>query len=81
MGGNEYNDDTFLLKYITNIKSIKKVNSLAMEGLDIINVPENGSLLATDIRWCIRAVCMLHVMRGEEVYLLYKLGLTIYQVL
>lgn len=44
-----------------------------MEGLDIINVPEYGFLLAADIRRCIRAVCMLHVMGCKEVYLFYKL--------
>lgn len=44
-----------------------------MEGLDIVNVPEYGVLLAADIRRCVWAVCVLQVMGGEEVYLFYKL--------
>lgn len=52
-----------------------------MEGLDIVNVPEYGVLLAADIRRCIGAVCMLEVMGGKEIYLFYKLRFTIYQVL
>lgn len=44
-----------------------------MEGLDVIDVPEYGFLLAVDVGRCVSAVCMLHVMGGKEVYLLYKL--------
>lgn len=39
-----------------------EVSSLAMKGLNIINVSEYGFLLAADIRRCIRALCMLQVM-------------------
>ncbi len=53
--------------------SHQEVSSLAMEGLDIIDVPEYGFLLAADISRCIRAVCMLQVTGGKEVYLFYKL--------
>lgn len=53
--------------------SHQEVNSLAMEGLDIINVPEYGVLLAGDLRRCIGAGCMLQVMERKEVYLFYKL--------
>lgn len=44
-----------------------------MEGLDVIDVPEYGVLLAADIRRYIGAVGMLHVMGGKELYLFYKL--------
>lgn len=49
------------------------VSSLAVEGLDIINVPEYGVLLAADLRRCIRLICMLQVVEGKEVYLFYEL--------
>lgn len=55
------------------MKSHQDVSSLAMEGLDIINVPEYDFLLAADIRRCIRAVCVLQVMGGKEVDLFDKL--------
>lgn len=55
------------------MKSHEEVNSLAMEGLDIINVSEYSLLLAADFRWCTWDVCMLQVVGGKEVYLLYKL--------
>lgn len=58
-----------------------KNSSLVMEGIDVFNVPEDGFLLAADFRWCIRTVCMLQVMEGEEVDIFYELGFTIYQVL
>lgn len=58
---------------MTNIASHQEVSSLAMEGLDIINVPEYGVLLAGDLRRCIGADCMLQVMECKEVYLFYKL--------
>lgn len=57
------------------------MSSLVMEGFDVFNVPEDGLLLAADFRWCIRTVCMLQVMEGEEVDIFYELGFTIYQVL
>lgn len=57
------------------------MSSLAVEGLDIINVPEYGVLLAADLRRCIRLVCMLQVVEGKEVYLFYELRFTIYQLL
>lgn len=57
------------------------MSSLVMEGFDVLNVPEDGLLLAADFRWCIRTVCMLQVMEGEEVDIFYELGFTIYQVL
>lgn len=44
-----------------------------MEGLDIINVSEDGRLLAGDLGWCIMAVCLLLVMHGKEIHLLDKL--------
>lgn len=44
-----------------------------MEGFDIINVSENSLFLAGDVRRCIRTVCMLQVMGGEEFHLLDKL--------
>ena len=44
-----------------------------MEGLDIVNVPEDDALLAADILRSVSAVCMLQVMGGEEVHLFYKL--------
>lgn len=56
-------------------------SSLVMEGFDIFNVPEDGFLLAADFRRCIRTVCMLQVMEGEEVDIFYKLGFTSNQVL
>lgn len=59
----------------------KRQGSLAMEGLDVINVPENGFLLAGDIRRYIRAVHMLQVVGGEEINLSDKLWFAIYQVL
>lgn len=49
------------------------MSSLAVEALDIINVPKYGFLLAADIRWCIGNVSMLQVMGGKEVYLFDKL--------
>lgn len=52
-----------------------------MEGFDVINVPKDGVLLAADFRWCIRAVCVLQVMEGEEVDIFHELGFAIYQVL
>lgn len=52
-----------------------------MEGFDIFNVPEDGFLLAADFRRCVRTVCMLQVMKGEEVDIFYKLGFASYQVL
>lgn len=52
-----------------------------MEGLDVINVSENGLFLACDIRRCIRAVCMLQVMGSKEICLLDKLRFSIYQFL
>lgn len=57
------------------------MSSLAVEGLDILNVPEYGVLLAVDLRRCIRLVCMLQVVEGKEVYLFYELRFTIYQLL
>lgn len=70
----EYNCSLLsFLKYATKMTSHQEVSSLAMEGLDIINVPEYGVLLAADISRCIGAVCVLQVMGGKEVYLLYKL--------
>lgn len=57
------------------------MSSLVMEGFDVFNVPEDGLLLAADFRWCIRTVCMLQVMEGEEVDIFYELGFPIYQVL
>lgn len=55
------------------MKSHEGVSSLAMEGLDIINVSEYSVLLAADFRRCIWDVCMLQVVGGKKVYLLYKL--------
>lgn len=57
------------------------MSSLVMEGFDVFNVPEDGLLLAADFRWCIWTLCMLQVMEGKEVDVLYELGFTIYQVL
>lgn len=57
------------------------VSSLAVEGLDITNVPEYGFLLAADLWRRIRLVCMLQVVEGKEVYLFYELRFTIYQLL
>lgn len=57
------------------------MSSLAVEGLDIINVPEYGVLLAADLRRCIRLVCMLQVVEGKEVHIFYELRFTIYQLL
>lgn len=53
--------------------SHREVSSLAVEGLDIVDVPEYGVLLAADLRRCIGAFCVLQVMGGKEVYLFYKL--------
>lgn len=66
-----------------NVLGVVKTDtsSLVMEGFDIINVPEDGFLLAADFRRCIRTVCMLQVMDGEEVDVFYELGFTGYQVL
>lgn len=55
--------------------------SLVVEGFDIFNVPEDGVLLAADLRRCVRTVGVLHVMEGEEVDIFYELGFAIYQVL
>lgn len=52
-----------------------------MEGLDVINVSEDGLFLAADVRWSIRAVSVLLVVRSEEFHLLDKLGFSVYQVL
>lgn len=65
--------------YVRVVKT--DINSLVMEGFDVINVPKDSVLLAADFRWCIRAVCVLHVMEGEEVDIFYELGFTINQVL
>lgn len=51
----------------------QEVSSLAVEGLDLINVPEYGVLLVADLRRCIGAVCVLQVMGGKEVHLFYEL--------
>lgn len=51
----------------------KVVSSLAMEGLDVFNVPEYVPLVAGDIRRCIRAVGMLQMVGGKEVDLFDKL--------
>lgn len=57
------------------------ISSLAMKGLNIIDVSEYGFLLAADIRRCIRALCLLQVMGCKEFNLLYELRFSIYQVL
>ncbi len=59
----------------------QELSSLAVEGLDLVNVPEYGVLVAAELRWCIRTVSMLQVMGGKEVHLFDKLRFTIYQVL
>lgn len=70
------------LKGFLNLRVVKTdTSSLVMEGFDILNVPEDGFLLAADFRRCIRTVCMLQVIEGEEVDIFYKLGFTSYQVL
>lgn len=56
-------------------------SSLVMEGFDVFDVPEDGFLLAADLRRRVWTVCKLHVMEGEEVDVFYKLGFTSYQVL
>lgn len=60
-------------KQLKRIIYILDVSSPAVEGLDIVDVPENGLFLARDIGRRIGAVCVLHVMGGEEFHLLDKL--------
>lgn len=52
-----------------------------MEGLDLVDVPEYGLLLAGDVRWGVRALHMLDVVGGEEVHLFDKLCLAVDHVL
>lgn len=58
--------------YFLSLEKKEKETSLAMEGLDLLNVPEYDVFLAADLKRHIRTVCMLQVMDGEEVYLFYK---------
>ena len=44
-----------------------------MEGLDIINVPENGLFLARDVRRCIGTVSVPPVVGGKEIHLFNEL--------
>lgn len=48
-----------------------------MEGFDVVDVPEDGVLLAADFRWRVGAVRVLQVMEREEVDVFYKLGFAI----
>ena len=52
-----------------------------MEGLDLMDVPEYGLLLAGDVRWGVRALHLLDVVGGEEVHLFDKLCLAVDHVL
>lgn len=65
----------------TFLQNNKEVSLLAMEGCDIIDIPENGLFLGGDIGRCIRTISMLQVVRGEEIHLLHKLRFSTYQVL
>lgn len=67
-----FRKENILQVYFLSLKKTPK-NSLFMEGLDLLKVPEYDVFLAGDLRRCIRTVCMLQVMDSEEVYLFYKL--------
>lgn len=57
------------------------MSSPAVEGLDVIDVPEYGVLLAANLCWCIGTVCLIQMVEGEHVYLFHKLCLTVHQLL
>lgn len=57
------------------------MSSPAVEGLDVVNVPKYGVLLAADLCWCISTGCLGQVVEGEQVYLFHKLCLAVQQLL
>lgn len=57
------------------------MSSPAVEGLDVVNVPEYGVLLAADLCWCIGTGCLIQMVEGEHVYFFHKLCLTVQQLL
>lgn len=61
--------------------SDESVSSLAVEGFNLLDVPEYGLFVAADVRRCFRAFCLFQVMRGKEVHLFDKVRFSIYQVL
>lgn len=57
------------------------MSSPAVEGLDVVNVPEYGVLLAADLCWCIGTGCLTQMVEGERFYLFHKLRLAVQQLL